>query len=115
MSRITDEEYQDEADYRGMEDYSPAGRKAAKAADKAGYESEIKLGSKAYRKPIDSGLDVGVNMAAVKAAKDVIAKDRDQVETMSKVDTMGNPYKKGGLVKKFRHHDGIAQKGKTRA
>ena len=54
-------------------------------------------------------------MAAVKAAKDVIAKDRDQVETMSKVDTMGNPYKKGGLVKKFRHHDGIAQKGKTRA
>ena len=24
-------------------------------------------------------------------------------------------YKKGGVVKKFRHHDGIAQRGKTKA
>jgi hypothetical protein len=32
--------------------------------------------------------------------------------------TSANPapgMKKGGAVKKFRHHDGIAQKGKTRA
>jgi len=97
------EAYQDSPDYRGMEDDSPAGKKAAAAADKAGYESENKLGAKAYRRSSEKeapGWGAGVNIAAVKAAKNVIAKDRNQVKTMSNVDPMGNPLKKGGRVTK---------------
>ena len=42
MSRITDEEYQDEADYRGMEDYSPAGRKTTTNKERKKQKQRIK-------------------------------------------------------------------------
>ena len=83
------EDYQDSKGYWGKEDYSPAGRKAMKAGDKAARTDDYVPAKKAM-----------VSSARIKAAKNAIAEDRDQVKTMSNVDAMGNAMKKGGRTKK---------------
>ena len=112
------EEYQDEPDYRGMEDGTPVGKKAAAAADKAGAESELKLGAKAFRNPTEKqlpGWGAMVNKAAVKAAKEVIAKDREQRKSYENTNPAGDTFKKGGKVSSAsKRADGCAQRGKTR-
>ena len=88
------EDYQDSKNYWGKEDYSPAGRKAMRAGDKASKTDD-------YVPTSPSALgNAMVSKARIKAAKNAIAEDRDQVKTMSNVDAMGNAMKKGGRVTK---------------
>ena len=57
------------------------------------------------------------NMASSKAGQKAFNEAQDEARREANRGLPGpvKPMKKGGKVKTFRHHDGIAQRGKTRA
>ena len=92
------EKYQDNPNYNAKEDDSPVGRRAGNAYYKAHKEAGGNYDRPDFFTPSEKeskARDVGG-----KAARNVIAKDREQVKTMSNVDAMGNAMKKGGKVKR---------------
>ena len=104
------EEYRDEPGYFGYEDYTPEGRKAIaaynKAAKAAKYEDQTV--------PTRSGTPA--SKSGVRAAQSVIKEHRDKMQPFERTDAAGNTYKKGGKVKSASARaDGIAIRGKTRA
>jgi hypothetical protein len=107
MAKKTEmEEYQDSPRYTGYEDYTPVGRKAIKAYNKAARGDDMDVAEP--HSPATS-------RAGRSAAQEVIRKDREQTKPLERVDEMGNAYKKGGKVSSAsRRADGIATKGKTR-
>ncbi len=103
MAKYTEKE-QDDPRYIGADDESPTGKRAYAAYKKAQRADDFDM--------VDTA---PASKAGRKAARESVAKERDQVRTMSRVDVMGNPYKKGGAVKSASSRaDGIAQRGKTR-
>ena len=104
------EYYQDRPDYTAFEDLTPVGIKANEARKKA--YNETKEGS------YDLSKDEPNNPRATavkKAAKDVIAKDREQRKSFEKTNPAGDTYKAGGKVSSAsKRADGIAVKGKTK-
>jgi hypothetical protein len=100
------EEYRDSPRYIGYEDYTPIGRKALKAYNKAERGDDM---------DVPEPYTPATSRAGRKAAQDVLRKDREQTKPFENVDEMGNAYKKGGSVSSAsRRADGIASKGKTR-
>jgi hypothetical protein len=100
------EDYQNDPEYWGKEDYSPTGRKAMAAGEKASKDDYVKV----------KGSNAGVSKSRMKAAQNAVAEDRAQQKSMSNVDEMGNAYKKGGKISSAsKRADGIAIRGKTRA
>jgi hypothetical protein len=91
------EKYQDNPNYNSKEDDSPAGVRARES-----YYKEYKKSGGSDRPDFMKATetDLKAREAGGKAARNVIAKDREQVKTMSNVDTMGNAMKKGGKVKR---------------
>ena len=73
-----------------------------------------------------AGVGIAENQKKYQAEKDLATKAEEKAEEIKrsqKPQDGGGPEstarplarKKGGLIKTFRHHDGIAQRGKTRA
>jgi hypothetical protein len=104
MAKKTElEEYRDSPRYIGYEDYSPVGRKALKAYNKAERGDDMDVA--------ESGAP-RTSRAGRKAAQGVLYKDREQTKPFEKVDEMGNALKKGGMASS--RADGCCTKGKTR-
>ena len=92
------EKYQDSPNYNAKEDDSPAGVRAQNAYRKAHKEAGGNFDKPDFMKA--SPKEYEARETGAKAARNVIAKDREQVKTMSNVDAMGNALKRGGKVKR---------------